>query len=58
MRDFMLIAIGASLVALALAALGLNKAQTPNAAYSAAILGALGACILVGAAIGLVALPQ
>jgi len=50
MRDLIFVAIGAALTAVALAALGLNRAQTPNAAYSALTLGVLGGCILVSAA--------
>jgi membrane associated rhomboid family serine protease len=49
MRDLIMIAVGAALAALALAALGLNRARTPNAAYSAAMLGVAGGCILASA---------
>lgn len=53
MRDLIMMAAGAALAALALAALGLNRARTPNAAYSAALLGILGGCSLASALVAL-----
>lgn len=54
MRDFTLVVIGAALAALALGVLGLNRAQAPNAAYSAMTLGLLGVSVLTGAAAALI----
>lgn len=49
MRDLIMMTVGAALAALALAAFGLNRARTPNAAYGAAMLGILGGCALASA---------
>jgi hypothetical protein len=48
MREIALAAFSlASLATLAAAALGLNRARTPDGAYMAAIVGALGICGLL-----------
>jgi hypothetical protein len=51
MRELALVVLGASIVAMALAALGINRSRTPDDTYLAAILGVLGICGLVASAV-------
>ncbi len=50
MHTLALVLAIAALCVLAIAALGLNRARTPDGAYRAAILGALGFCGLLASA--------
>jgi hypothetical protein len=47
MHSLALVLLGASLLAMALGALGMNRSRTPNATYLSAILGAFGICGLL-----------
>jgi hypothetical protein len=47
MQTLAMLTSGLSVLALALAALGINRARSPNGAYGAAALGLAGCCGLV-----------
>jgi hypothetical protein len=53
MRVAMLLVVGAAVAAIAIAALGLNKARTPDGAYGAATLGVTAIVTLLTAALTL-----
>jgi hypothetical protein len=59
MREIALTALAvAALASLAAAAVGLNRAQTPDGAYKAAIIGTIGICgLLASLALALVLRP-
>ncbi|HEV7601508.1 MAG TPA: hypothetical protein VGO49_14810 [Bradyrhizobium sp.] len=51
MRELAFVILGASIIAMAFAALGINRSRTPDGTYLAAILGTVGLVGLVASAL-------